>query len=636
MSAIWGVIDLSGENIKSETATDMKKTYENYKIDRFCECLNSNVLFGCAHQHITDISVKEQLPIYEDGIYFTADAIIDNRKQLKKELGINCDISDGRLIFNAYKKWGVAAVNHLIGIFSFAVYDEKKKEFLLFTDHTSSRCINYYYQNDKIVFSTTYNAIIKAVGRKNINYNRKWIAGCESNYSADIIVFEGLTPFEEINQVKCGSYIRICDGRLCKTRYWNPLKNIKKYNFKSIQEYKAHFLQVFNEVVDEMMCSKDNTALMLSSGLDSAAVGSAAAKILSDRDEKLYTFTAIPHPDYKNNHDSYYIVNESSGAYALKKKYDNIEYELVDYLNKDALSDLKENIKTLEVPYKSAVNMPWLNEIYKRAYENQCRILLKGQYGNSTISYGAILTFVWQKMLSGHLFQAYKQLRYFKGRMKVSDKNIINVFLFELKSKIKPDISVLEQSIVPQSEIKKYKVDKKIRQMLKMNGGSIMDSKSQWDRFIYAPEVFQHISIFDTKNGLKNGIVIRDPTRDVRIIELCLSYPIDCFVIDGEERALVRNFMKNDIPQEILNIINKRGLQGADFSFRINNNHKANVSKIVSNIDKLMESNYFNTIELEKVKKAIQDSKKIEDKDCIKALAVCSLAAFFDEYGSYT
>ena len=94
--------------------------------------------------------------------------------------------------------------------------------------------------------------------------------------------------------------------------------------------------------------------------------------------------------------------------------------------------------------------------------------------------------------------------------------------------------------------------------------------------------------------------------------------------------------MKNDIPQEILNIINKRGLQGADFSFRINNNHKANVSKIVSNIDKLMESNYFNTTELEKVKKAIQDSKKIEDKDCIKALAVCSLAAFFDEYGSYT
>ena len=61
MSAIWGVIDLSGENIKSETATDMKKTYENYKIDRFCECLNSNVLFGCAHQHITDISVLQLL-----------------------------------------------------------------------------------------------------------------------------------------------------------------------------------------------------------------------------------------------------------------------------------------------------------------------------------------------------------------------------------------------------------------------------------------------------------------------------------------------------------------------------------------------------------------------------------------------
>ena len=104
MSAIWGVIDLSGENIKSETATDMKKTYENYKIDRFCECLNSNVLFGCAHQHITDISVKEQLPIYEDGIYFTADAIIDNRKQLKKELDKDRFRRDMGGVEDAYKE----------------------------------------------------------------------------------------------------------------------------------------------------------------------------------------------------------------------------------------------------------------------------------------------------------------------------------------------------------------------------------------------------------------------------------------------------------------------------------------------------------------------------------------------------
>ena len=48
-----------------------------------------------------------------------------------------------------------------------------------------------------------------------------------------------------------------------------------------------------------------------------------------------------------------------------------------------------------------------------------------------------------------------------------------------------------------------------------------------------------------------------------------LQYPIQCFVGNGVERKMVRTYLKKRLPSSITGVVNRRGLQSADFVKRI-------------------------------------------------------------------
>ena len=70
--------------------------------------IKNNVFFGCHAQWITPESVGEQLPFYdyERQLAITADAIIDNRKELFEKLQVDHadrkNMTDSELILLSY------------------------------------------------------------------------------------------------------------------------------------------------------------------------------------------------------------------------------------------------------------------------------------------------------------------------------------------------------------------------------------------------------------------------------------------------------------------------------------------------------------------------------------------------------
>ena len=69
----------------------------------------------------------------------TADAIIDNRKELGDALGVSRHLPDGRLILQAYRRWGNDCPKRLVGDFAFAIWDEAKRKLFCAVDHTWRR-----------------------------------------------------------------------------------------------------------------------------------------------------------------------------------------------------------------------------------------------------------------------------------------------------------------------------------------------------------------------------------------------------------------------------------------------------------------------------------------------------------------
>ena len=89
MSAIWGAIDMQGREIPVNIQNMMRQSFDKCVIDRYEEICSGNVYMGCGIQYFVPEAREEQLPYTEDGIFYTADVVLDNREELCKRLKLS-------------------------------------------------------------------------------------------------------------------------------------------------------------------------------------------------------------------------------------------------------------------------------------------------------------------------------------------------------------------------------------------------------------------------------------------------------------------------------------------------------------------------------------------------------------------
>ena len=134
MSAITGIYHLNGDRVHIQYGRDLMKALQKYPADSIQTWYSDSIFLGCHAQWITPESVGEQLPFYDDErqCVITADAIIDNRKELFERLQIERSyqkhITDSELILRAYYKWKEDAPKFLVGDFAFMIWDQKQRK----------------------------------------------------------------------------------------------------------------------------------------------------------------------------------------------------------------------------------------------------------------------------------------------------------------------------------------------------------------------------------------------------------------------------------------------------------------------------------------------------------------------------
>jgi len=109
----------------------------------WCE---GSVALGHQMLHTTPESLHETLPFEKDGIIITADARIDNRKELSEKLNIEDEesVPDSYFILIAYRKWGEKCPEKLLGDFAFAIWDKDNEKLFCARDHMGIKPFYYY------------------------------------------------------------------------------------------------------------------------------------------------------------------------------------------------------------------------------------------------------------------------------------------------------------------------------------------------------------------------------------------------------------------------------------------------------------------------------------------------------------
>ncbi len=576
MSAIWGVISQNCVIDIKEKEEKIRNAYSNCVIDRVEYYSGEQVAFGCGIQYFTPEAQKEVLPIIDDenGIYFTADVVLDNREDLLKKLGILNDdgsIPDGKIVYEMFHKYKEECLNDLLGAYSFVYYDRKRSELFLVADSTGTRSLHYYIHEKDIFFSTLIEPIIKATGPKKVN--ETWITDFLAMDNMAMAISYEETPYQEINRVPASHYIKITPDKAEKVCYWNPIvKNIK---YKTDEEYKIRFKELFRECV-KCLLRNDNMTMLLSGGMDSTSVACYAAKETTETGKTLTSFTSVPEKDFESRLSDYYVTDESQAVLKtkefLEKKGYRIDCKFMDLAGRNSWDDRIEELKVMEIPYKSMQNLLWIKEGMKNSYEIGARMMLTGGYGNITISNSFPNVYQYELVRHLHWITFIKDCLANSKRYKTGKRKLLKIasqiVRDSFKKKKEIDIkSIIRKSFVKTDLLDKHQFEKRCKHDYeKYEAAQYSGSKAK--ELIKNDKVFYQIGEAQTKHSLATGVILRDPTMDKRLIELCMSYPISCYSKQGVTRRMVREYLSEELPEHVTKTIHY-GLQSADTVLRM-------------------------------------------------------------------
>ena len=586
MSSICGIYSCNGKPVMAKTGDAMMRALGIYQADAVGTWYKEQVFLGCHHRHVTPESVQEILPYHDElcGLAITADAIIDNREELFVHLGVlhsqRENITDSLLILQAYRKWGAACPEYLVGDFAFAIWDQEKQELFCAVDHTGTRAFYYYRSAGLFAFSTLIGPlfVLPEIIKK---HNETWLA----DYLAMPCVMHQLdpelTPYKDIYLLPAGHLLRVNREGMEKRVYWTA-KSEPAIKLKSDQEYEAAFREVLGEAVRCRLRSIRPVGVMMSGGLDSTTVACLASRDLAECGRRITAFTAVPMAGFRNWLPPGNLADESGYVEAVREKAGNLDVVYCRSEGRHPLSDTGRLMAVLEQPYKNFENLFWLDSILSEARERQIGVILNGSAGNRTISWGSLDPYLLRLLRTGKLrhfvSESWAATRGDQRRWRALLYLFVRMLPYEVQKQYyrrrDPGRFRNIQALSPINPgfDRRMRIDERFRRFhydpLFINYG---DSRSLRPGELQA-DFFSHVGQIITKHSLPYGVVQRDPTMDKRVIEFCLRVPDEQYVRNGQARLLLRRAMDGLLPDKVRLNRSEFGMQGVDWAQRLQPN----------------------------------------------------------------
>lgn len=578
MSAICGAISLQGKEIEKKISTRFKEKYSKFKIDKYSDITEGNAFMACGLQCFYDNAKNERLPKKNENakILYTADCILDNREELAMELGLEHGIADGDIILAGYKAWGKDCVSHFQGLFAFVIYDYSRNELFATVDQFAQRCLFYHVRDGVVYFSTLFFPLVESIGGV-FEPNERWLIDCVSMRSPAMITEPKETSLTDVLKVVCGTYVVFSLDKDNKTilkqevRYYDPYHTIQTDWSITVEQSEQIVREEMEKAVRTILQGQKDVAAQLSSGLDSSTVDCFAARILSERGGKVYSYTAVPTPDAHLEKNRFTIYDETEGVKKICAAYSNIVPTFVDCRDRFYLTEAEDIIEAWEMPCKSQQNAVWGDEISRRISKSGIKIMLSGSSGNCTLSAGSYESIAYYYFTHGKILKAYHMfddLRkagcsgklLFKGMF----KSWLNYYKWYFSRKMRDCYS---DNVTSKALAEKYNLSKRFRKTIMHNYP--FKTMDRMRREMYMEDANAQICELETASSLKYGVLHRDPMKTVPFIEMCFKMPIYCFAQKDFDRRLVRAGMKGIVPDEIRTDIFHRGKQSADNTYRV-------------------------------------------------------------------
>lgn len=559
MSQLNGILQLNGRPPADESFTRMMATAEASCPDGSGIWRGDSIALG--------FSLLQTLPPYrsasapfrdaEAGLVIVADARIDNRLELAGQLDINeyQQRNDAEFILRAYGKWGEACVEHLLGDFAFAIWDERSHTLFCARDSFGVRPFYYSLSSHRFIFSSTILSLLQS-GELSRELNEEYIA----DSLAGLTLAGDATVYKEIAALPAAHSLTIREGRLLLRCNWQP-DITRRIVFRREEEYVERYRELFTEAVRCRLESNGNVASLLSGGLDSGSIAAVAGKLLTARNKRLSTFSFVLADNEREfNEDEKQLITllhdmEGVGGSFISSE-DFVEEPLHRYY--DSCTHLPLG------------NSPYLATVLGNLRTQNTRILLDGFGGDACATCAS--TPMLHDFLSG--FQLSRLLGYIRAASGSSGASMVRTIKSLLSTLIEKDNShtmsdiVLNRSVLAERFSDRIQVMERARKSLRF-----MLTKSRSLRGIMQQNLLLSGKCSSLSEQFKLAQVeLSQPMLDRRLVDFCLAVPIEQHNFDMNRR-LIRRAMRGLLPDEVRlrhnkNISNMPGVIDVIFSHR--------------------------------------------------------------------
>jgi asparagine synthase (glutamine-hydrolysing) len=174
--------------------------------------------------------------------------------------------TDSEVILHGYEEYGIDVVNHLRGMFGFALYDTVRKRLLLARDRIGIKPLYYTRQNGQLVFGSEIKSILQDPGvERRVNHQALY------DYLGFEFVPSPETMFAGISKLPAGHLLVWENGRAEVTRYWDlsfrPAAPMPSFA-EAVEQLRAHL----DTAVKSHLVADVPLGVFLSGGLDSSCL----------------------------------------------------------------------------------------------------------------------------------------------------------------------------------------------------------------------------------------------------------------------------------------------------------------------------------------------------------------------------
>lgn len=546
MCGIAGVISLlNNKAVTKDRLEKMAAALSHRGPDGEGYFINEENTVGFAHKRLSiiDLTANAAQPLSYLHYTITYNGEIYNYLELKKTLSQKgytfSTQSDTEVILAAYDFWGKDCLHQFEGMFAFVIYNRQQKNIFAARDVFGEK--PFYYsiaQENKcsvFYFASEIKALVAAGINKEVNNTNLLnylTLGFTSNPSDATETFYG-----NIKSLPAGCCIQIANDNL-QIKNWKQTDTFVN-KLQNQSEIIDQFTALLKKAVSKSLTSDVAVGTSLSGGIDSSAIISTIHQLsekgnykpqaftasfpMFDKDETEYSKTVAQHFGIKQ-----FFTTPSANDFAN-------EFSLLMYHQEEPIQS-------------SSIFTQYM--VYKLAKENGIKVLLDGQGADEILGgYTKYTNWFLQEILRTNLSLFRKEKALLKTNeflQSWSYKSYVSAFLPTLTAK------KLQKKATKQQLVNDF-IDKDfLHQNIKPISKPVI--KNLQDILNYNTNIFglNDLLRFADKNSMANSCEVRLPFLNKDLVSFTASLPATYKIQNGFTKWILRESIKNQLPEEIV------------------------------------------------------------------------------------